>query len=110
MSTTGKFTLDADGNAKPESDLMVWARWFETADRHLAVKMIGEVKVSTVFLGMDHNFDETGPPLLWETMVFGGPLDQEQRQYTTREQAVAGHYEVVCAVIAAQAAQTRKPS
>lgn len=38
---------------------------------------IGEVFVSTVFLGVDHSHG-SGPPVLWETMVFGGPMDQEQ--------------------------------
>lgn len=47
-------------------------------------------EVSTVFLGLDHQFGE-GPPVLFETMIFGGPLDQEQWRYHTWEEAVAGH-------------------
>jgi hypothetical protein len=54
--------------------------------------MIGDAKVSTVFLGLDHSFSEDGPPILWETMVFGGELDQEtDRCSGTREQAEAMH-------------------
>lgn len=38
------------------------------------------MSISTVFLGIDHNYSNAGPPVLWETMIFGGPpaLDQYQ--------------------------------
>jgi hypothetical protein len=73
-------------------DLMTWARWFEDHrdEKRVALDHIGESKVSTVFLGLDHNWGE-GPPLLFETMVFGGPLDDETERYSTYEQAEAGH-------------------
>lgn len=48
------------------------------------------VFVSTVYLGLDHGWGD-GPPLIYETMIFGGAADQWQDRYTTREQAVAGH-------------------
>ncbi len=51
----------------------------------------GDVHVSTVFLGLDHNHTGKGPPLLFETMVFGGPLHDEQWRYCTWEEAEAGH-------------------
>ena len=50
--------------------------------------------VSTVFLGIDHNFGE-GKPLLFETMVFGGKLDEETERYSTWEEAVEGHNHMV---------------
>lgn len=49
------------------------------------------VRVSTVFLCIDHNFLGSGPPLLFETMIFGGPLDGYQDRYCTWDEAVAGH-------------------
>lgn len=62
--------------------------------------MIGEAKVSTVFLGFDHGWE--GEPVLWETMVFGGPLDQEQDRCSgSREQALAMHAAMVERVKAA---------
>lgn len=51
--------------------------------------------VSTIFLGMDHNWDEDGDPILFETMIFGGPLDQEQWRYCTYAQAERGHAEAL---------------
>lgn len=52
------------------------------------------VSVSTVFLGLDHGFD-SDKPVLFETMVFGGPLDQEQERFCTWAEAVDGHERVV---------------
>ena len=59
---------------------------------------IGGVKVSTVFLGLDHRFSdslEDGPPVLWETMIFGGAHDEHQERYTSRADAIAGHARAV---------------
>jgi len=70
--------------------LMEWAAWFETAARHIARDDVADAHVSTVFLGIDHSFGG-GPPLLFETMVFGGPLDGEQERYSTLDEAEAGH-------------------
>lgn len=48
------------------------------------------VEVSTVWLGIDHNFG-FGAPLIFETMVFGGAYDQECVRYHTEKEALAGH-------------------
>ena len=49
-------------------DTQEWAEWFETADRAVAQDMVGDFKISTIFLGIDHALGET--PLLFETMIF----------------------------------------
>jgi hypothetical protein len=69
-------------------------------DKNRIVKQewIRAVKVSTVFLGIDHNFDfeEDAPPVLWETMVFNGPMDSEMDRCSgNREQAEAMHAKMV---------------
>lgn len=84
-----------DGHKAVPATLMEWAKWYETADRTVAKTQIGDVNVSTVFLGLDHSFGY-GPPQLFETMAFGGELDQEQERYSTWDQAIAGH-DVMCA-------------
>lgn len=100
-----KYTLNASGKPVPEPDLITWARWFESADRTVGSDQIGESRVSTVFLGLDHNFGE-GPPVLWETMVFGGELEGEQNRCAgSREQAEAMHAKMVERVKASQPAQ-----
>lgn len=94
--TPHKYILDEHGNPKIEPDLIKWAQWFEKAERHVAVTQVADSKVSTVFLGLDHNFNKNGPPVLWETMVFGGILDQEQERCSgNREQAEAMHLNMV---------------
>ena len=83
-----------DGRKAIRADLMTWAKWFEKADRKVAHDIIGDARISTVFLGLDHSFGY-GPKALFETMVFGGPLDQEQERCTTWEQAEAQHAAMV---------------
>ena len=66
--------------------------------------------VSTVWLGVDHAFrlpGEEGPILIFETMVFRLPaFEGDQWWYTTEEQALAGHTEIVAlAKIALDVAQ-----
>ncbi len=89
-----KYILDADGNPVPEPDLMTWAQWMQTAVRSIARDEIDGVTVSTVFLGLDHSFF-SGPPVLWETMIFGGPHNDYQRRYSTRDEALVGHCHAV---------------
>ena len=75
-----------------EPDRDKWARFMERAGaRRVAYTAAGEVSVSTVFLGLDHNLSYQGPPLLFETMVFGGPSDEAMCRYSTWSEAVAGH-------------------
>jgi hypothetical protein len=61
----------------------------------LAKTTIGEADVSTVWLGINYQWMPDRPPLIFETMIFGGPLDQECWRYSTEEQALAGHEEIV---------------
>jgi hypothetical protein len=95
--TTDKYILK-DHEPVPESDLLLWAKWFEAAERRVAFDEINGVRVSTVFLGLDHNFGHNDAPILFETMVFGGPLDQEQRRYRTWDEAEKGHQEMLVLV------------
>jgi hypothetical protein len=122
--------------ALPVYDVLKWARWFETADRRVALteflnpdsfkqrdiarmrdherlrKSMGlgfglvhdidlaaaKIVVSTTFLGLDHNWRRSGPPLLFETMIFNGPLHDHQQRYATWEEAEAGHRQACDAV------------
>lgn len=83
------YYYDRQGNP---TDAAEFERTF--TDRHVGNDTIGDVEVSTVFLGIDHSFG-SGPPLLFETMVFGGELDQEQERYSTEAEAAAGHRAMV---------------
>lgn len=92
------YILDAAGNPAPCDDLIAWATWMETADRHVGDTTVGETRISTVFLGLDHNHWE-GPPILFESMVFLGAGETgTMERYHTRSEALAGHARIVRAV------------
>ncbi len=108
--TTGKYILDESGQPIEETNLIKWAKWMENTkfNHHVADDSIGGVRVSTVFLGLDHAFSG-GPPILWETQVFGGPLDGEMIRYSSRETALAGHVGLLAQVRSGNGKQETKP-
>jgi len=104
---------------------IMWARLREHSDHRVAWDELPDgSQLSTVWLGMDHSF-LIGPPQLFETMRFkgetsvvrmvspsGAPLEMEGREsldfpdpadgelteqlrYTTEEEALATHHEIV---------------
>jgi len=96
------YVLDADNRPVAVDDFEQWAEFIETGNRTVGMTQItSEIMVSTVFLGLDHRFRGGGPPLLFETMVFGGPLDQAQQRYASYDDAEIGHKAMVRTVRAA---------
>ena len=90
----GRYILEGHTPVE-EPDLLKWGRWLETADRHVADTEHELFRVSTVFLGLDHQFGR-GPPILFETMVFTPTGDRfpeslECHRYATWEDAELGH-------------------
>jgi hypothetical protein len=95
---TDKYIL-AGHEPVEEPDLMRWAEWMETADRQVRHTEQGDVRVSTVFLGVDYNFgDLFGRPILFETMAFVGHESVAQDRYRTWDEAAAGHARIVAEV------------
>lgn len=81
--------------AVPEPSIMAWAKWLESANRVVKkTKVANGVEVSTVFLGIDHQFGG-GDPLLFETMIFGGERDSFQYRYSTWDEALKAHETIV---------------
>jgi hypothetical protein len=73
-----QYILDENKNPVVEPDLLKWGTWMAAiSKRRVAFDKIDGAEVSTVFLGLDDSFG-AGPPVLWETMVFGGELHHEQ--------------------------------
>jgi len=62
--------------------------------RRVALDEFDDQRVSTVWLGIDHNFYH-GPPVIFETMIFGGEHSGEMRRYPSEGQALQGHREAV---------------
>lgn len=94
----GTYILDKEGNLVPV-DTLTWGFWLEEHHEQRVVRQdsIHGVRVSTVFLGLDHYYPRDAPhePVLWETMIFGGPKDRYLRRYTSLEAAKAGHIEAM---------------
>lgn len=97
------YILNVNHIPMPIGDMIRWGQWMETADLHLALtegvirldgQRWGVSRISTVFLGLDHAFNG-GPPILFETMVFDGPLDGLQLRYRSWDEAVATHDRIV---------------
>jgi hypothetical protein len=92
--------LDADHNLI-DADLMTWAKFIEIPENKIVKQEnIGAIRISTVFLGLDHSFGH-GPELWFETMAFGigGKIPMEfeyQERCTTWDEALEMH-EKACA-------------
>jgi len=81
--------------------------WLEK-DRQRIIEQdeIEDYWVSTIFIGLNQQFDPKSPPLCFETMIFTerkkmvrGKLRREevgyQRRYTTLAEAKSGHMEAI---------------
>jgi len=88
-----------------EVDVRTWGEWFQNIENRRVARTVltDEVSVSTVFLGLDHSWGRAGPPLLFETMIFGGPADQATDRYATWAEAEQGHERMVAIAREAQA-------
>lgn len=91
------FILDDDDNSLAVITTKEWSDWFsENSERRvIADDTVQNVRISTVFLGLDHNHSGVGPPLLFETMIFGGDHDQHMWRCSTKEQAEEQHARTV---------------
>lgn len=99
-----KYILDENGEPQLCEDTITWAKWYESRrDPSNTAWIVGKteiaegIRVSTVFIALDHNWGD-GPPLLFETMVFGGVHEGWQDRYATRKEATEGH-ERACAMV-----------
>lgn len=80
------YELDANGNPVALPDCQYPKAHWQRKTR------VGLVEVSTVFLGLDHRYcGDDGPPILFETMIFGDGRDDYQERYVTLAEAEAGH-------------------
>lgn len=99
MKTTDKYILEGT-EVVPCYDLFEWAQWLEEHhdERFIAETFLGdgEVRVSTIFLGLNYRFGiSEAPPFVFETIVFGGPLNCNIWRWSTYHEAEQGHEEVV---------------
>ena len=80
---------------------------FDWDNRFMIQTWVGNYIISTVDLGLNHQFDNDLPPLYYETMIFikgdtfeerhkeENPFEYYQERYTTEEEAREGHKKTV---------------
>jgi len=87
---------DREGKIISQED---WAIKFQNYLYKIVRKSeILDLEVSTVWLGTDFRLNESGPPIIFETMVFGSEgtvWEDYQARYETEEEAVADHERIV---------------
>jgi hypothetical protein len=90
----GLYILDGH-EPKPCEDYELWLAWrVDHPDHHVALDNVGDKIVSTIFVGV--SVSVLGPPLLFETMVFGKDgAALEQERCATWDEAVAQHARIV---------------
>ena len=85
-----------DGHEPRQADPLTWAQQFENSDRIVAETVTAHgARISTVFMGVDMNYRGIGPPLLFESLVFGGRHAGNGMRYATWAEAEAGHAAIV---------------
>lgn len=100
LNVAGRGYYRLEGNTPVEcTGLHEWGEAFQTQNRRVAYSKFGRIEVITSFIGMDHGYnfgaDPAYRPVLFETMVFGGPQNEYMERYCTWDEAAAGHLEVV---------------
>ncbi|CAJ7417392.1 Uncharacterised protein [Burkholderia pseudomallei] len=68
------YVLDGHEPRRARS-VLDWMKWFANTDRTVALTRIDDMDVSTVFIGIDHEFSPhgvrfRGEPMLFETAIF----------------------------------------
>jgi hypothetical protein len=69
--------------------------------RRVAFDQYGDFDVSTIWLGINHNWSGKGDPVIFETMIFVRVPDDEDRssvycrRYTNEQEALEGHKEAL---------------
>jgi len=81
---------------KKVDNLVEWSKKFNH-NKIVDQTYIGDIFISTVFLGLDHSF-HNNTPILFETMIFGGEHDGFQERYATWDEAYEGHHRA-CAMV-----------
>lgn len=87
------YILDEQNNPI-RSCVRTFCLWSYNRDISVKQEYIGEVYISTVFLGLDNGLSYS-KPLLWETMIIGGKHNMYRERYTSYENAVKGHEEAI---------------
>ncbi len=86
------YILDEGGNPV-SATVEQWGYWLEDAGilRMVDFTQIGEIEISTVFVGLNPHPTSDQKPKLYETAISGGLLDGHSWKYSTKQDAIDGH-------------------
>ena len=90
-------TLPTDTPEQRTAALTAIGQGMISGKNQVALDFVDGARVSTVFLGIDRAYLDH-VPIVFETMVFGGPCHQDTRRYSTWDEAERGHAEMVALV------------
>lgn len=93
------YVLDGHEPRRARS-VLDWMKWFSCTDRTLARSVIDGIELSTVFIGIDHEFSPHGTryhgrPMLFETAIFMTSRVVRAVRYPSWDEALAGHCMIV---------------
>jgi hypothetical protein len=94
------YILDENKNPVKVENIHEWTQRMPRTmlPLHVGDDTLDGVRVSTVFLGVDHRYHSAGPPLVFETMIFGGEHDEWQERCSTWSEAEAMHARAIAIV------------
>jgi hypothetical protein len=90
----GRYYILQGDQAIEEPDHAKWLAWRNTSFEQVCAVAQTDTKygaVATRFLGINMTLSRNEPPLLFETRVRGGWLDDEWERFSTLAEAKAGH-------------------
>jgi hypothetical protein len=79
-------------------DSMRWYDWMNHGDNRVALTIIGNTRVSTVFHGFDYGEGRKSEPLLFESATFVNGCSDAVVWYSDWAEAEAGHDRLVVGV------------
>jgi hypothetical protein len=85
-----------DGTPYTGNDATIhWIRDLAHFDNNVKKETLENgIFISTIWIGLDQNCED-GPPLIFETMVLKGGYIKEIGMYSTKDEALNGHNEMV---------------
>jgi hypothetical protein len=92
VSLARNYILDENNRPVVCENILEWSRWMEN-NKFIKQTKTDSYFVSTVFLGIDHNWSGKGPPVLFECMIFADDdwVDLACQRYCTYDEALEDH-------------------
>lgn len=90
------YYLNEDKSVSP-CNLYQWAKQQHLEIPHIGCDIVNDKVVSTIWLGINHNWDDSDSnPLIFETVVFDKDANSfHQERYSTYAEALKGHQDAI---------------